>query len=106
MLIMLVNRLLRESGYMFMSNIDLRYLKMLVNLGSCPIIIKIQNNQRYFSFIEERDLKYIQSDIFNYCGCTIQDIKRLLYFLKTIPSTNIIFWHPSTLQAAVNFNIK
>lgn len=104
--IMLINRILRERGCVFVNNIDPKYLKMLIDLGSCPIIIKIQNNQRYFIFVEQRDLKYIQLNLFDFCCCTVLDIKRLLFFLKTIPSTNIMFWHLSSLQSEINYNIR
>ena len=103
---MLINRILRERGCVFVNNIDPKYLKMLIDLGSYPIIIKIQNDQRHFIFVEQRDLKYIQLNLFDFCCCTVLDIKRLLFFLKTISSTNIMFWHLSSLQSAINYNIR
>lgn len=38
----LVNRILRESRYIFTNNIDIYYLKLLSDLGSFPIITGIK----------------------------------------------------------------
>lgn len=34
---MLINRLLRDSGYIFIQNVDPLYIKMIIDIGSYPI---------------------------------------------------------------------
>lgn len=90
----------------FVDNLDLKYLKMLVDLGSYPVVILVEQNQRYVIFIDESILKYIQFDTYNFCCCTILDIKILLYSLKTIPHMSVIARYPMVLQSRINYHIS
>lgn len=102
---MLINRILRENGYIFTNNIDIRYLKLLLDLGSFPIITGIKkDNTRYFRIISTVDLKYLENNIFNYEHCSISDIKRILYTLKYTKNINNLLQFPYMLQIHLNSN--
>lgn len=100
---MLINRVLREHGYIFSNNIDIPYLKLLIDLGSYPIITSIRkDNVRYFRVIETADLKYLANYIFNYERCSIADIKEILYTLKCSKDINALLRFPYILQLHLN----
>lgn len=101
---MLINRILRESGYIFTNNVDVKYLKLLIDLGSYPIIIDITNNTRYFRIVGIIDLKYLENNIFNYERCSISDIKKILYTLKYVRNINALIQFPYILQLHLNAN--
>lgn len=43
---MLINRWLRDKGYIFVQNANPLYIKLLIDLGSHPIFIYIRNNTK------------------------------------------------------------
>lgn len=92
---MLINRWLRDKGYIFVQNANPLYIKLLIDLGSHPIFIYIRNNTKSIyigykwdntAYIKgEHDLFYSQylDSIFNFDICTISDIKYFLSELRT-----------------------
>lgn len=102
---MLVNRILRESRYIFTNNIDIYYLKLLSDLGSFPIITGIKkDNIRHFKIIREIDFKELENHIFNYEICSISDIKKILYTLKYVKNINTLVQFPYILELHLNYN--
>lgn len=86
---MLINRRLRDKGCIFVQNANPLYIKMLIDLGSCPIFTYIHNNTKNIyighkwdptAYIKrEQDLFYKQDySLFNFDVCAISDIKYLL----------------------------
>lgn len=87
---MLINKELLSLGYIFVNNVNLQYLRILVELGSKPIFIKIIENKRIPVILYKEDLlpyinikgEYIRNDdLFKYNPCTISDIKGILGYL-------------------------
>lgn len=87
---MLTNRLLRNSGYIFIQNVDPLYIKMIIDIGSYPIFTYIHNNCRYIytgdifnkhnCIRKGYDVVYAphKCSLFNFSSCTISDIKYIL----------------------------
>lgn len=82
---MLVNKLLSENGYLFVNNVHPEYLRMLIELGSKPIVIQIINDKRVPIVL---DLKYHKVNmnckdyLFQYDPCTITEIKDILSYVS------------------------
>lgn len=103
--IMLINRILREHGYIFTNNIDIRYLKLLLDLGSFPIITGIKkDNIRYFRIVRRMDLKQLENHIFDYEICSISDIKKVLHSLKYVKNISALVQLPYVLEVHLNRN--
>lgn len=107
---MLVNRFLREQGFIFVNNVDPRYLKTLVNLGSYPIVMYIDKNTRLPKIFYQYNISHINlSHIFCHEICTISDIKKILLILQKILRVNTLtyvspFYIQSVLIDQYNVN--
>lgn len=67
---MLINRLLRDNGYIFIQNVDPLYIKMIIDIGSYPIFTYTHRSHKSI---------YIGSKlVFNFGVCTVSDIKYVL----------------------------
>lgn len=102
---MLINRILREHGYVFVNNVDLRYLKMLVDLGAYPIIIHMDNKTHtrtpvIICGVDDISSKYW--NLFDYDCCTTSDIKQILSILQREASIRLTIINPFYFQATLN----
>ena len=73
---MLITRNLKQAGFIFPNNVDIRYLKLLVDLGSIPFVIKIQSNKRIPIGVLNRRLC-----MFEYDPCSIIDVKNIIQII-------------------------
>ena len=107
---MLINRFLREQGFIFVNNVDPRYLKALVNLGSYPIVMYIDKNTRLPKIFYQCNISHINlSHIFCHEICTVSDIKKILLILQKVLRVNTLtyispFYIQSVLIDQYNVN--
>ena len=82
---MMINRWLRERGYIFVNNVNPDYLNLLIDLGSYPVITRIENNKRIPTIITKKSFNSkIKEKLFKCETCNISDIKELLLLYKYI----------------------
>lgn len=94
---MLINRILREHGYIFVNNTDPKYLKMLIDLGSYPIVMYIDYKahiRKPFIIYNTNDMDLIYQNVFNYDCCTVSDIKRILSILYREKNVHLTVINP------------
>ena len=87
---MLINRKIREAGYIFATSLDINYLKAMKNLGLKPIIkynSPKETGWRLVAIIDIRE-KANKTDLFRLDLCTKKDIKDFIYNI----SKNSSFW--------------
>lgn len=102
---MLINRILRAHGYIFTNNVDPRYLKMLVDLGSYPIIMYVDHKAHIKTPIiiyETNRLSLKDWNIMNYDCCTVSNIKQILSVLKREANIQLAIINPFYFQATLS----
>lgn len=103
--VMLINRILRARGYIFTNNIDPRYLKMLVDLGSYPIIMYVDHKAHIKIPVIIYETNKISSkdwNIMNYDCCTVSNIKQILSILKREANIQLTIINPFYFQATLS----
>ena len=81
---MLITRNLKQAGFIFSNNVDIRYLKLLVDLGSIPFVEKIQSNKRIPTILTNKPVNgpNRRSYMFEYDPCSIGDIKNIIQMIN------------------------
>ena len=87
---MLINRKIREAGYIFATSLDINYLKAMKNLGLKPIIKYNDPKETGWKLVAILDIieKANKTDLFRLDLCTKKDIKDFIYNI----SRNSTFW--------------
>lgn len=80
---MLITRNLKQAGFIFPNNVDIRYLKLLVDLGSIPFVIKIQSNKRIPIILTNEPIGVLNRRLcmFEYDPCSIRDVKNIIQII-------------------------
>lgn len=99
---MLINRVLREQGFIFVNNVDPIYLRALVSLGSYPIVMYIDKDTRLPKIFHQYNISHISSYIFRHDTCTISEIKKILLVLReALRFATLTYVSPTYIQSAL-----
>lgn len=81
--IMLITRALKQAGFIFSNNVDPKYLKLLVDLGSVPFVIKVQSGKRIPIILVNKPIMVANRIpyMFEYDPCSIRDIKNIIQII-------------------------
>ena len=80
---MLINKLIIEHGYMFVRSIDRKYLKYIMDLGICPLVVSCSDNVIISLHYLLLDCVYNYGNIFDLPSIrplTVSEIKDILTF--------------------------
>lgn len=82
---MLINKLLLNNGYIFVTNTDIHYLSRLYVLGWIPIFMQIKGNHRLYRFFNPNQ------DYTSICisPCQTAEIKYVLKYIESTKERNI-----------------